>query len=53
MSIPKQTCVIMKKNLMCTLRNKAEVARELLIPLIAGLVIYSTSMINLKIIIDL
>lgn len=43
MSIKKQTSVIMRKNMMCTFRNKAEVARELLIPLIAGLVIYSTS----------
>ena len=43
MDILHQAYVIIKKNLMCTLRNKGEVIRELLIPLIAGLVIYSTS----------
>ena len=46
MDILHQSYVIIKKNLVCTLRNKGEVFRELLIPLIAGLVIYSTSILK-------
>ena len=43
MNVLKQTNVILKKNFLCTIRNKGEVLRELLVPLISGLVIYSTS----------
>lgn len=38
-----QAVVVFKKNLLCTIRNKGECFKELLVPLLSGLILYGTS----------